>query len=111
MKTLLGFALGLQQLGAVVSPIVGATQIEHRKRVLPIAIVLGTLMRVQILGLALSGFLFRGQSLLVAVIAFLFLLGLFTGTQRVAFQLLLAKVIPVDIRGRLQAYFSLGTAR
>jgi MFS family permease len=105
-KTVVGLALGLQQLGAVVSPILGATQIEHRKRVLPIATALGTMMRVQILGLALSGFLLRGQRLLIAVIAFLFLLGLFTGTQRVAFQLLLAKVIPVDMRGRLQAWRS-----
>jgi MFS family permease len=103
-KSIVGLALGLQQLGAVVSPIVGATLIEHRKRVLPVATVLGTLMRVQILGLALSGFLLRGRSLLIAVIAFLFLLGMFTGSQRVTFQMLLAKVIPVSMRGRLQAW-------
>jgi MFS family permease len=103
-KTIVGLGLALQQFGAVASPIVSATQIEHRRRVLPVAMIMGTLMRIQILGLALSGWWLTGRSLLVAIIGFLFLLGLFSGTQRVAFQLLLAKVIPVTIRGRLQAW-------
>jgi hypothetical protein len=38
--------------------------------------------------------------LLIAVLGFLFLLGLFSGPQQVAFQLLLAKVIPIVRRGR-----------
>ena len=36
--------------------------------------------------------------------ALFFLLGAFNGTQRVAFQMLMAKVIPLQRRGRLQAY-------
>jgi MFS family permease len=43
------------------------------------------------------------MALLVVVLIFLFLLGLFSGAQQVAFQLLLAKVIPITRRGRLQA--------
>jgi MFS family permease len=35
---------------------------------------------------------------------FLLLLGLFTGVQRVAFQVVMAKVIPIELRGRLQAW-------
>ena len=35
------------------------------------------------------------------------LLGIFTGTQRVAFQMLMAKVIPIARRGRLQGYRNL----
>ena len=101
---IVGLGLGLQQLGGVISPVFGAAHIEHRKRVVPAAMLLGTLMRVQILGLALSGWLLSGAPLLVAVLAFLFLLGLFGGPQRVAFQLLMAKVIPIDRRGRLQAW-------
>ncbi len=101
---LTGLGLALQQLGGTISPIAGATAIEHRKYVLPVTMVLGTLMRVQILGLALAGWFLSGQSLLIAVIAFLFLLGLFSGWQGVAFQYLLAKVIPISRRGRLQGW-------
>ncbi len=100
---IVGLGQSLQQLGGVVSPVIGATQIEHRKKVLPVAIILGTLMRVQILGVAVAGFLLHGYPLLIAILAFLFLLGLFSGPQQVAFQLLLAKVIPISRRGRLQA--------
>lgn len=103
-KTIVGLGLALSAFGGVLSPILSATQIEHRKRVLPIAVVLGLLMRVQVLGLGLAGWFFSGHSLLVAILVFMFLLGLFTGTQRVAFQMLLGKVIPVHLRGRLQAW-------
>ncbi len=98
-----GLGQSLQQVGAVISPVLAATQIEHRKRVLPVAVLLGTLMRLQILGIAVAGFILHGYPLLVAVLVFLFLLGLFSGPQQVAFQLLLAKVIPIARRGRLQA--------
>src|SRR4051794_30624794 len=39
---LVGLGLGLQQLGGVLSPIVGASNVEHRKRVLPAAMLMGT---------------------------------------------------------------------
>lgn len=103
-KTVVGLGLALGALGSVFAPIVGASQMEHRKRVLPIAVVMGSLMRVQILGLGVAGFFLSGKPLLIAILCFLFLLGLFTGAQRVAFQLLLGKVIPVHMRGRLQAW-------
>ncbi|MBV9331656.1 MAG: MFS transporter [Alphaproteobacteria bacterium] len=101
---LTGLGLSLQQLGGTISPIVGAAHIEHRKRVLPVSMLLGTLMRVQILGIALAGWLLKGTPLVVAIMAFLFLLGLFSGPQGVAFQFLLAKVIPISWRGRLQGW-------
>jgi MFS family permease len=99
---IVGLGLALQQLGGVVSGVIGAAQIEHRPHVLRIAMVLGTLMRVQILGLALVGWFLTGHSLLIAVLFFLFMLGLISGPQNVVFQFLLAKVIPVEWRGRLQ---------
>lgn len=99
-----GLGLALQQMGQVISPIVGASQIEHRKRVLPVAMLMGTLMRVQILGMAIVGWLMKGVPLLGAMLFFLFMLGLFSGCQRVAFQLLLSKVIPISRRGALQAW-------
>jgi MFS family permease len=101
---IVGLGLALQQVGQVVSPIVGAAQIEHRKKVLPASMLMGTMMRVQILGMAVSGWLLSGAPLLIAMLGFLLLLGLFSGAQRVAFQLLLAKVIPISQRGRLQAW-------
>ena len=101
---LTGLGLSLQQLGGTISPMIGAAHIEHRKRVLPVSMLLGTLMRVQILGIALSGWLLSGTPLVISIMAFLFLLGLFSGPQGVAFQFLLAKVIPITWRGRLQAW-------
>ena len=98
-----GLGQSLQQLGSVVSPVVGAAHIEHRKQLLPVSMIMGTLMRVQILGVAVAGFILHGYPLLIAILAFLFLLGLFGGAQQVAFQSLLAKMIPVTRRGRLQA--------
>jgi MFS family permease len=97
----------LQQLGGVISPIAGAAQIEHRKRILPVSMFLGTMMRVQILGIALAGWFLGGTQLLVAVLLFLFLLGLFSGPQGVAFQFLLAKMIPITRRGQLQGWRNL----
>ncbi len=97
----------LQQLGGVISPIAGAAQIEHRKRILPVSMFLGTMMRVQILGIALAGWFLGGTPLLVSVLLFLFLLGLFSGPQGVAFQFLLAKMIPISRRGQLQGWRNL----
>lgn len=99
-----GSGLALQQLGGVVSPIFGALHIEHRKHVLPVSMMLGTLMRVPILGLAVCGWFLHGQTLLVTVMILLFLLGVFSGPQNVAFQFLLAKMIPINRRGRLQGW-------
>lgn len=102
-----GIGSSLQQLGGIVSPIIGAAQIEHRKKILPVSVMLGTLMRVQILGLAISGWFLVGPWAMACALLFLFLLGFFQGPQRVAFQLLLAKVIPIRLRGRLQAWRNL----
>lgn len=102
-----GLGQALLQLGAILSPIVGASRIEHRARLLPYAIRVGSLMRLQILGLALAGWLLGGWLLTTVTLALFFLLGVFTGTQRVAFQALMAKVIPIGRRGRLQGYRNL----
>ncbi|HEX2590669.1 MAG TPA: MFS transporter [Rhizomicrobium sp.] len=101
---LVGLGLSLQQLGGMLSSLVGATLIEHRTKVLPVSVFLGTMMRVQILGLSLAGFFLSGNGLVSVVMLFLFLLGLFSGPQGVAFQYLLAKVIPIRLRGRLQGW-------
>lgn len=102
-----GLGAALQQLGSIVSPIAGASVLEHRRRVLPVSVTFGLLMRLQILGLALAGWFLTGSMALTAALTFLFLLGLFQGPQRVAFQYLMAKVIPVRLRGRLNAWRNL----
>lgn len=102
---MVGLGQSLQQAGAVVSPIVGATHLEHRRRVLPVSMLMGTMMRLGMLGISLAGWFLTGhlRILLATTLVCLFLIGLFQGAQNVAFQLLLAKVIPIKRRGILQA--------
>jgi MFS family permease len=101
---LVGLGTSLLQLGAIISPIFAASRFETKQRILPYSIRAGTMMRVMILGLALAGWFLSGQALLLVTLGLFFLLGAFNGTQRVAFQMLMAKVIPIHRRGRLQAY-------
>lgn len=103
-NTIVGLGLALQQAGGVISPIFGASQIEHRTKVMPAAIWMGGLARTMVLGMAVAGWLLKGQPLVIALLALMFLFGLFMGTQRVVFSILLAKVIPISRRGRLQAW-------
>lgn len=104
---LVGLSQALQQVGAVLSPLLSASEIEDKKRILPNAMRNGTMMRVQLLGLALSGWFLSGTWLVLATMLFLFLLGYYSGAQRVSFQMLMAKVIPLQKRGRLQGYRNL----
>lgn len=99
-----GLGAALLQLGATISPIASGSQIEHRSHILPYAINVGSLMRLMILGLALSGWFLTGDLLLFATLVIFLLLGFFTGAQRVAFQMLMSKLIPLRQRGRLQGY-------
>jgi len=96
-----GAALSLQSLGMMLTPFIGATLIEHRPKVLPIGMVIGTAMRLSVLGIALSGLLLPPDLALVAIFGWLLLFGLFQGMQGVLFNFLMAKVIPVSKRGRL----------
>lgn len=104
---MVGLGQSLLQLGAIVSPLVAANHMETKEHVLPLSVRAGTMVRLQILGLAISGFLLSGTPLIVATMIFLLLMGIFQGTQRVAFALLMAKVIPISRRGRLQAWRNL----
>jgi MFS family permease len=96
-----GIARALQYLGMFLSPILGATWIEHRRRVLPVGFVVGALMRVQVLLIALSGLFLTDRLALLAAFCFLAFFGFFLGIQGVIFSFLISKVIPVDLRGRL----------
>lgn len=104
---MVGVSQALQQAGAILSPLLSASQIEDKKRIMPHAVRNGTMMRIQLLGLAISGWLLSGAWLAGATLVFLFLLGYYSGAQRVSFQMLMAKVIPLEKRGRLQGYRNL----
>jgi MFS family permease len=99
-----GLGAALLQLGATISPIFSGSRIEHRSHILPYAIRVGSLMRLMILCLALAGWFLTGNLLLAATFLSFLLLGFFTGAQRVAFQMLMSKLIPIRKRGRLQGY-------
>ncbi|MFA9200281.1 MAG: MFS transporter, partial [Cypionkella sp.] len=99
-----GLGTALLQLGATISPILSGARIEHRSHILPYTIRVGSIMRLAILGLALAGWLLTGEVLLAVTLALFAVLGFFNGAQRVAFQMLMAKVIPIARRGRLQGY-------
>jgi MFS family permease len=96
-----GLARALQSFGMFLSPILGATLIEHRRRVLPVGFAVGSGMRVQVLGLGLAGLLLTGSWSLAASLVFLGLFGFFLGMQGVIFNFLVSKVIPVERRGFL----------
>jgi len=96
-----GLALGAQTLGGALSSILGATLIEHRKKVLPMGLLVGWGMRAGILGLALGGFFLPDRLALWSVYICLAIFGLFNGVQSVIFNALMAKVIPLTLRGRL----------
>ncbi len=96
-----GAALGLQALGMAITPLLGATLIEHRARVLPMGFVTGGAMRLSVLGIALSGLLLPPEWALISIYFWMAMFGLLQGMQGVIFNYLMSKVIPVSKRGRL----------
>ncbi|MDA0978726.1 MAG: MFS transporter [Proteobacteria bacterium] len=103
-SVVVGLALSLQGLGQMVTPMIGANLISHRKRVLPIGFVTGALMRLCVFLMGLAGFFLDTHATLVAVICLLVLFGIFEGAQGVIFNYLMSKVIPVNKRGRLTGF-------
>ncbi len=98
---MVGLARACQALGTFLTPVIGATLIEHRRKVLPMVFGTGAAMRLSVLGLALAGYLLGRHANLVAICVFLGLYGFFTGMQSVTFSFLVSKVIPVERRGAL----------
>lgn len=96
-----GLALSLQGFGQMLTPIVGANLISHRRRVLPIGFVVGSMMRICVLLMGIAGLVLEPRGTLIAIICLLALFGMFEGMQGVIFNFLMSKVIPVSKRGRL----------
>jgi MFS family permease len=97
----IGIARSVQAFGMFLSPIFGATAIEHRKRVLPVGFVVGGSMRLMVLGIALAGFFLSDEWTVRTIWILLAGFGFLMGMQGVIFSFLMSKVIPVDRRGFL----------
>ncbi len=100
-NVIVGLALSLQGFGQMLTPLIGANLISHRRSVLPIGFAVGAAMRACVLFMGLAGFFLGEQGTLIAIICLLALFGLFEGMQGVIFNFLMSKVIPVSKRGRL----------
>jgi MFS family permease len=103
-NVIVGLGLALQQIGAVLTPIISANMVEHKRRILPTAMWTGGCARLPILAVALAGLFLTGDLLTTALLVVLLFYGVFMGVQRVVFNVLLAKMIPITRRGRLQAW-------
>jgi MFS family permease len=97
-----GVVLAAQHIGSAIASIPSGSLISRRQRILPLFMGIGTLMRLQVLGIALTG-----SWLLTITCLFLFLFGLFSGMQGVMFQYSLSKLIPLKVRGRLTGFRNL----
>jgi predicted MFS family arabinose efflux permease len=91
------FAGGLARF---LSPLVGASKVAHQPLVKRTAIRIGTWLRLQVLGMALSALVLPVRLNLAAFAIFYCGFNLLNGLQGVVFGLLMAKVIPLGRRGR-----------
>ena len=92
----------VQSLGQFISPLFAVSVVEHRPYAKPLGVMFGSAMRVQLLllgGVAL--FVHDPRLALWLVWLVMGLFGLALGLQGVAFQVVMAKVIPIERRGRL----------
>jgi MFS family permease len=96
---LVGLTRSLQAAGTVGGPVVGASIIGHRDRILVPTLTVGALMRLQIFGMAVAGFALAAVETVYAIMALMALMGFFQGVYQVANNALRAKVIPVNRRG------------
>ena len=115
-----GLAVALQYAGSIISPILTGAKVQHHKKVIPLAMWMGGLGRLAVLAMAVAGWSLTNRevavrvpllehSLLIRPLVWTLLFCIFAvsvslGAQRVLFSLVLSKVIPLNQRGRLQAW-------
>lgn len=98
---MVGLALALEGLGMMLTPMISANLISHRRRVLPIGFAVGASMRACVLLMGLAGLFFTENTTLIIIVCLMGLFGIFEGMQGVIFNYLMSKTIPVSKRGRL----------
>lgn len=104
---LVGLSQALQQAGSIISPLRSVSAIEGKTHILPVARRTGVWMRLPLAVIALAGWFLDGTVLAAITIIGLLFFAYFSGAQRVVFQVLMSKVIPLEQRGRLQGYRNL----
>ncbi len=98
---MVGLALALEGLGMMLTPMISANLISHRRRVLPLGFLVGASMRGCVLLMGLAGLFFSEHTTLIIIVCLMGLFGIFEGMQGVIFNYLMSKTIPVSKRGRL----------
>jgi MFS family permease len=96
-----GFVRAIQSLGQFLSPLLAARTIEHRPKIKGLALLYGSVMRLQFLLLALIALFVPTESALGLVWLVMGIFGLALGMQGVAFQFIISKAVPAVRRGRL----------
>ncbi len=99
-----GLIVAAQHLGSAISALPGGNMISHRKRIVPVFLLIGAMMRMQLLGVALAGLFLPDSWILAATAVFLLFFGLFSGMQGVSFNYTVSKLVPVKVRGRLLGF-------
>lgn len=94
-----GLARGLQAVGTMLSPILGAAVVGHRMRIKWIGICAGLSARLQMLVMALAVILLPPETAVVACMLSLAAMGFGNGFGNVALNALRARVIPPHRRG------------
>ena len=102
---IVGLARSLESLGQMLTPMLGASLIGHRKKMLGITLFTSVLMRLQILFIALTGLVMgAGGHAIWLIIFFMVLMGIFQGISVVMRNSLRARVIPVHRRGMVAGW-------
>ena len=105
-----GLARAAQSCGMFLSPLFGTGMVERRQRLLRLTFTFGSVMRLQILVLALIALFAPKVLALWLVWPALLAWGLASGLQALTFNVLLAKTIPTQSRGRIMGARNLGSS-
>lgn len=96
-----GILRAAQSFGMFLSPLFSAGLIERRARAKGLGIVFGAALRVQVLFLAVIALAIPTEQALELIWVAVGLMGLALGMQGVAFNFVVSKTIPPELRGRL----------
>ena len=99
-NTVVGLLLFCGGLSRFLTPPVTASLVEHEPLMKNRAVLVGSLMRAQVLFMALAGFFLPRWLNLIEFFVVFSLFNLFLGMQHVIYNTIMSKVIPVDRRGR-----------
>jgi MFS family permease len=99
-NTIVGLLLFCGGLSRFLTPLVTAPLVEHEPFMKNKSVLVGSIMRAQVLFMALAGFFLPRWLNLIEFFIVFSLFNLFMGMQNVVYQTVMSKVIPVDRRGR-----------